>query len=75
MVTYSQPEVYTFICHRWHAVRYQIVYPLKIKYQISDPKKIKYQISRGRKKSDIWLNKSDIRYQTPKKSDIRYRAP
>ena len=43
--------------------------------QISDipPTKIEYQISHVRKKSDIWLKKSDIR--PPKKSIIRYHTP
>ena len=86
MVAYDQPEVSTFICHRWNAVRYQILDPLKIKYRISDQKKIKYQISdpqknqisdimRSQNKSNIWLKKSDIRYQTQKKTIIRYHAP
>ena len=51
---------------------YKILDPIKIKYQISDPKINKYQISRVRKNQISGLK---IRYQTQKKSIIRYHTP
>ena len=53
--------------------RHQISYirpPKKSNIRYQTPQKIKYQISRFRKKSDIWLKKSDIRPKNNQLSDI-----
>ena len=52
----------------WNAIRYQILDPLKI--QISDPPPPPKKKSCVRKKSDIWLKKSDIRPRKKLLSDI-----
>ena len=64
-------NIYCSVGLSGEVARDQISDPLK--NQISDirlppPPQIKYQISRGRKqKSEIWLNKIYVRYQTQNK--------